>query len=160
LTAPWRAAKVAEAMKRLDFPRKTRAYFDLHAKLDALHAREWIQEIIRPLVTKNPNCAQFIAEGALMRLQCGQRCFDRYSSKNGTEPTWVKPKTEEISCTDYSTKIVANGVLYNNVWNKSAAKSFQWKQCIEKSVTHELYGWSWLWPEKSKSIFGYVDIQK
>lgn len=81
LTAPWRAAKVAEAMRRLDFPRKARAYFDLHAKLDVLHAREWIQEIIRPLVTANPNCAPFIAEGALMRLQCGQRCFDRYSKE-------------------------------------------------------------------------------
>lgn len=81
LTAPWRAAKVSLAMQRLNFPRKARRYFDLHAKLDVLHAREWISEIIKPLVRLNPECAQFIAEGALMRLRCGQLCFDRYSKE-------------------------------------------------------------------------------
>lgn len=81
LTAPWRAAKVSLAMQRLDFPRKARRYFDLHAKLDVLHAREWISEIIKPLVNLNPECAQFIAEGALMRLRCGKLCFDRYSQE-------------------------------------------------------------------------------
>jgi len=83
LTAPWRAAKVSQAMQRLEFPRKVRAYFDLHAALDVLHAREWIKEVIRSLVIENPSCAQFIAEGALMRLQCGQLCFDRYSQELG-----------------------------------------------------------------------------
>lgn len=81
LTAPWRAAKVSLAMKRLDFPRMSRRYFDLHAKIDVLHSQEWISEIIRPLVAMNPGCAQFIAEGALMRLRCGQLCFDRYSKE-------------------------------------------------------------------------------
>lgn len=79
LTAPWRAAKVSQAMQRLHFPRKARRYFDLHATLDVHHSREWIREIIRPLVTENPECSQYIAEGALMRLRCGQMCFDRYS---------------------------------------------------------------------------------
>jgi hypothetical protein len=79
LTAPWRAEKVAIGMRRLGFPRKARAYFDLHAKIDVLHAREWINEIIRPLVADNPESARFIAEGAVMRMRCGQLCFDRYS---------------------------------------------------------------------------------
>ncbi|RYY75363.1 MAG: iron-containing redox enzyme family protein [Gammaproteobacteria bacterium] len=79
LTAPLRAAHVARGMKRLDMPQKARAYFDLHAVLDVLHSRAWIKEIIQPLVMENPECARFIAEGALMRLKCGQQCFDRYS---------------------------------------------------------------------------------
>jgi hypothetical protein len=79
LTAPWRAAKVSRAMQRLGFPRKARRYFDLHATLDVEHSRAWIREIVRPLVTDNFECAQFIAEGALMRLSCGQLCYDRYS---------------------------------------------------------------------------------
>lgn len=79
LTAPGRAAQVSLAMQRLDFPRRARRYFDLHATLDVEHSREWISEIIRPLVSLNPHCAQFLAEGALMRLRCGQLCFDRYS---------------------------------------------------------------------------------
>lgn len=81
LTAPLRAAHVAQGMKRLNMPRKLRAYFDLHAVLDVLHSRAWIQEIIRPLVAENPECARYIAEGALMRLTCGQQCFDRYSQE-------------------------------------------------------------------------------
>jgi hypothetical protein len=79
LTAPWRAAKVSQAMQRLKFPRKARRYFDLHATLDICHSREWIKEIIYPLVKDTPESAQFIAEGALMRLRCGQLCFDRYA---------------------------------------------------------------------------------
>jgi len=83
LTAPLRALHVARGMKRLNMPRKTRAYFDLHAVLDVLHSRAWIEQIIRPLVTDNPECAIYIAEGALMRLKCGQQCFDRYSQHFG-----------------------------------------------------------------------------
>jgi len=83
LTAPLRAAHVAKGMARLELPRKTRAYFDLHAVLDVLHSRAWIREIIRPLVAANPECALYIAEGALMRLKCGERCFDRYSQEFG-----------------------------------------------------------------------------
>lgn len=81
LTAPWRAAKVSQAMQRLNFPRKSRRYFDLHATLDICHSREWMKEIIRPLVAEDPSCARYIAEGALMRLRCGQLCFDRYSKE-------------------------------------------------------------------------------
>lgn len=83
LTAPWRAARVAEGMRRLGFSRKARAYFDLHAVLDIKHSQAWIKEIIRPLVASQPECAQFLAEGALMRLQCGKLCFDRYSEEFG-----------------------------------------------------------------------------
>jgi hypothetical protein len=78
LTAPWRAAKVSLAMQRLEFPRKSHRYFDLHATLDIAHSCAWIREIIAPLVSSDPECAQFIAEGALMRLRCGQLCYDRY----------------------------------------------------------------------------------
>ncbi len=79
LTAPWRAAQVSLAMQRLKFPRKARRYFDLHATLDIAHSRAWNNEIIGPLVAANPEAAQYLAEGALMRLRCGQRCYERYS---------------------------------------------------------------------------------
>lgn len=81
LTAPWRAAKVSQAMQRLNFPRKSRRYFDLHAVLDVEHSREWNREVIKPLVALDPSCARYIAEGALMRLRCGELCFDRYSKE-------------------------------------------------------------------------------
>ena len=81
LTAPARVKKVSVGMKRLGLDGRMRAYFDLHAALDVSHAKAWIREIIRPLVDADPSCAPFIAEGALMRLVCGARCFDRYSSE-------------------------------------------------------------------------------
>ncbi len=78
LTAPARAEKVSAGMRRLGFSQRIRAYFDLHAAIDILHARAWIKEVLTPLIDDDPQCAPFIAEGALMRLLCGQRCFDRY----------------------------------------------------------------------------------
>jgi hypothetical protein len=84
-------------MKRLNFPRKTYAYFDLHAVLDISHSRAWIQEVIRPLVKSNPACAQFIAEGALMRLQCGLLCFDRYSKELGMEALTIKKARRQLN---------------------------------------------------------------
>ncbi|RYZ88312.1 MAG: iron-containing redox enzyme family protein [Moraxellaceae bacterium] len=85
LTAPGRAVKVAAGMKRLGIDQKLRAYFDLHAVLDVAHSESWIREIIQPLVVENPGCARYLAEGALMRLQCGKQCFDRYSRELGVD---------------------------------------------------------------------------
>lgn len=81
LTAPSRVKKVSIGMKRLGLDGRLRAYFDLHAALDVSHGAAWIREVIRPLVDADPGCARFIAEGALMRLACGERCFDRYSAE-------------------------------------------------------------------------------
>jgi hypothetical protein len=81
LTAPGRVKKVSTGMKRLGLDGRMRAYFDLHAALDVSHAKAWIREVIRPLVETDPACAAYIAEGALIRLMCGERCFDRYSSE-------------------------------------------------------------------------------
>jgi hypothetical protein len=81
LTAPGRVRQVSSGMKRLGLTGRMRAYFDLHAALDVSHGRAWIREIIRPLIDADPACAPYIAEGALMRLVCGERCFDRYSAE-------------------------------------------------------------------------------
>lgn len=77
LTAPWRAAHVAEGLKRLGVG-KERKYFALHSTLDIKHSEAWNAEVLRPLVEADPDCARFIAEGALMRLECGRRCFEAY----------------------------------------------------------------------------------
>ena len=81
LTAPNRVKQVSIGLKRLGLSRDMRAYFDLHAALDVSHSKEWVREIIRPLVDADPACATHIAEGALIRLVCGERCFDRYSAE-------------------------------------------------------------------------------
>lgn len=78
LTAPTRVALVAKGLKRLECEPKVRKYFDLHAILDLKHSEDWNREALRPLVEEEPARARAIAEGALMRLICGQRCFEVY----------------------------------------------------------------------------------
>jgi len=82
-TAPARAAAIGHGLKRLGVPSGDRHYFDLHAILDIKHSEAWNKEAIRPLVATNPAAAHPIAEGALMRLTCGARCFERYRRELG-----------------------------------------------------------------------------
>jgi hypothetical protein len=78
LTAPGRAARVNAGLKRLGVPGAARRYYALHATLDVKHSAAWNREVLRPLVAGNPETARAIAEGALMRLLAGERCFVRY----------------------------------------------------------------------------------
>lgn len=81
LTAPGRAACVASGLRRLGFSGRERRYFDVHAVLDLKHSAAWNREALRPLVEEEPRRARAIAEGALIRLTCGARCFERYRAE-------------------------------------------------------------------------------
>lgn len=83
LTAPWRAAHVNAGLKRLGVGGEARRYFALHATLDIKHSIAWNREVFRPLVAENPETARAMAEGALMRLEAGRRCFVRYRAHLG-----------------------------------------------------------------------------
>ena len=78
LTAPGRSARTAAALRRIGLSDRERRYFDLHAVLDVKHSEDWNREAIRPLVAEDPRRATAMAEGALIRLGCGARCFARY----------------------------------------------------------------------------------
>lgn len=78
LTAPGRAAQISLALRRLKLSAKARHYFDLHAVLDIKHSETWNREVFASIVAEKPEAAPCIAEGALMRLQCGAACFDAY----------------------------------------------------------------------------------
>lgn len=81
LTAPGRAACVAKGLRRLGVRGDHRHYFDLHAVLDVKHSEAWNREVLHPLVAEDPSRARFIAEGALIRLHCGERCFEAYRAR-------------------------------------------------------------------------------
>ncbi|MEK7342284.1 MAG: iron-containing redox enzyme family protein [Pseudomonadota bacterium] len=83
LTAPDRSAHTARGLRRIGLSDSERRYFDLHAVLDIKHSRDWNDEAIRPLVEEDPRRATAMAEGALIRLRCGERCFDRYRAQFG-----------------------------------------------------------------------------
>ncbi|WP_068877198.1 MULTISPECIES: iron-containing redox enzyme family protein [unclassified Phenylobacterium] len=78
LTAPTRVACVDEGLKRLGVAPEQRKYFALHAQLDIEHSRAWNAEALVPLVEADPACTRHLAEGAMMRLICGEQCFEAY----------------------------------------------------------------------------------
>ena len=78
LTAPGRSRCVADGLRRLGIDGKARRYFELHAVLDVRHSADWNAKVLRPLVAEDPARAPAIAEGALIRLAAGARCFERY----------------------------------------------------------------------------------
>jgi hypothetical protein len=81
LTAPARSAATAQGLRRLGFSERERRYFSLHAVLDVKHSEDWNREALRPLVSEDPRRATAMAEGALIRLKAGARCFERYRTE-------------------------------------------------------------------------------
>jgi hypothetical protein len=85
LTAPGRATCVNAGLRRLGIGGEARRYFALHATLDVKHSEAWNREVLRPIVAELPEVAPAIAEGALLRLEAGARCFRRYRRELGLE---------------------------------------------------------------------------
>jgi hypothetical protein len=78
LTAPGRVKLVNDGLKRLGINASTRQYFEVHAHLDVRHSEAWNREVLKSLLKMDSTLAQPLAEGALMRLNAGKRCFERY----------------------------------------------------------------------------------
>jgi len=87
LTAPGRAACVNAGLTRLGVPGEARRYFALHSTLDVKHSIAWNREVLGPLVAEQPELVQSIAEGALVRMAAGARCFERYRRALGLDET-------------------------------------------------------------------------
>jgi hypothetical protein len=83
MTAPGRAVHVARGLQRLGVSPRASHYFALHAVLDVKHSAAWNREIIHSIMAEEPQAATAIAEGALLRLTCGERCFRRYREQFG-----------------------------------------------------------------------------
>jgi hypothetical protein len=83
MTAPGRVSLVNAGLRRLGVSQEGRQYFQLHAGLDVRHSEAWNREVLRPIVAAKPRAARALAEGALMRLRCGERCFERYRRELG-----------------------------------------------------------------------------
>ena len=83
MTAPGRVSRVDAGLARLGLAPGARRYFSLHAVVDLRHSAAWNAEVIRPLVAANPGAARAIAEGALLRLRAGARCYARYRERFG-----------------------------------------------------------------------------
>ena len=83
MTAPGRAVHVVRGLQRLGVSPRASHYFALHAVLDVKHSAAWNREIIHSIIAEEPQAGTAIAEGALLRLSCGERCFRRYREQFG-----------------------------------------------------------------------------
>jgi hypothetical protein len=92
LTAPTRTPYVARALKRAGVSPEGCQYFVLHSGVDIHHSIAWNAEILTPLVSSNPELAMPIAEGALMRLEAGARCFDAYRAHFNAHGVVFEPR--------------------------------------------------------------------
>jgi hypothetical protein len=78
LTAPTRTVHVHAGLERVGISADGARYFLIHSNVDIRHSRAWNAEVIAPLVERRPEVAPAIAEGALLRLEAGARCFAAY----------------------------------------------------------------------------------
>jgi hypothetical protein len=83
LTAPGRAAHVHAGLRRLG-EGQARFDFEHHANL-AEHASAWNRRVLSPIVAADARLARPLAEGALLRLSAGARCFARYRAELGLD---------------------------------------------------------------------------
>lgn len=87
LTAPGRAHLVNLGLRRLGCDAATRKYFALHANLDLQHSEAWNRQVLLPLVAADARYARAFAEGALLRLHAGARCFAVYRDRLWGSPS-------------------------------------------------------------------------
>ncbi len=83
LTSPGRCIKVVEGMKRIGMTGAQYHYYALHASLDKKHWEGWKDNVVWPLIEERPAYMRLLAEGALLRLFAGNRCFETYSRHLG-----------------------------------------------------------------------------
>ena len=53
-----------------------------------------------------------------------------------------------------------SGRLLNNAWNRSAAGTFAWSQCLQDRTVdgNKQWGWSWRWPDNGDQVYAYPSI--
>lgn len=75
---------------------------------------------------------------------------------------WTAPGSTVMGCEDYQAVMTPDGILYNNVWNKYAAKDRAWSQCLlmRNIDGAPQYGWSWNWPVETRAVYGYPQIKR
>lgn len=75
--SPRRFKDLVAGWRRLGLPEGGIVYHDLHIRIDAVHGRAWLDNVIQPLVDQDPRVAREIALGALIRLNSSERYLDK-----------------------------------------------------------------------------------
>jgi len=71
--APRRSKYFVTAWRRNGLPESGAVYHEMHIKIDAGHARGWFDNVVVPLIDKDPKIGREIALGAVIRLNSSTR---------------------------------------------------------------------------------------
>lgn len=75
--APRRFKHVVRAWRRNSLPEIGIKYHDLHIGIDARHSKSWFDNVVSPLVDRDPDAGREIATGAFIRLNSSARYLDQ-----------------------------------------------------------------------------------
>jgi len=76
-TAPHRFSRVVQGMRRLDVPESTIYYHEMHIRVDARHGDDLLNDIVTPMVSRQPDVIREIALGMLIRCNIATDYYDR-----------------------------------------------------------------------------------
>lgn len=83
LQAGPRCRQVVAALERIDAPGPARAFYDEHARIDPLHGRAWLEQVVAPLTDDHPELGWRIVRGARWRSTITTRFLEDLASLLG-----------------------------------------------------------------------------
>lgn len=75
--------------------------------------------------------------------------------------TTAQDSVEVLTCAaDASVAVGSNQRLLNNTWNRAAAGSFAWSQCLRRRTVagSVQVGWQWTWPTTTTRVLAYPEL--
>lgn len=79
--ASHRFGRAAQAWSRLTLPESGTRYHKLHIPLDVVHASNWLNNVLKPYVAKNPHKNGEVVAGVMYRLNSSRDYLDMLSRK-------------------------------------------------------------------------------
>lgn len=71
-----RCRKVIQAFDRLGAPSEAYPFYRVHAEVDPIHGRDWLENAVQPLVDEHPSWGPRVVRGAWWRSQVNAAFFD------------------------------------------------------------------------------------
>ena len=104
--------------------------------------------------------ARLAVAAVLTVLSCGVLWLQQSQAVARATPPSADPTAETLTCEADATFATAQGVLRNNAWNRQAAGTKTWRQCLLRRTLADgttQFGWSWSWPAKH-ALYAYPEI--
>lgn len=84
--------------------------------------------------------------------------------RTGSYPSTISlsadPAPASLTCIDWGYYTMPLGRLSNNVWNRQAAGTSPYTQCLtaQGPLSSKQFGWSWNWPTTTSTVLAYPEV--